>query len=68
MAKIRQEHLPHLAREIELALREGTITVAQAKEFSDAMFTAALKQQAQPCAVTPKGNNHVQTIRREGLA
>lgn len=64
-SKIRQEHLPHLAREIAIALREGTITVAQAKEFSDAVFTAALNQQAQPRAVTPEGNHdlHVQTKR-----
>ena len=58
-SKIRQEHLPALAREITLALREGVITVAQAKEFSDAVFTAALNQQAQPRAVTPEGNHEL---------
>lgn len=70
MTKIKPEHLPAFAQELEMALREGIVSPVQAKDFSDAVFTAALDQQARGAyrpVITPEGNQNAsnsKTIKR----
>jgi hypothetical protein len=57
MSRLEGAHLPTLAQAFELGLREGAITVAQAREFCETTYTATLEQQVrtQP-PITPRGN------------
>lgn len=67
--KIKAAHLPAFAREFDLALREGVITIVEAREFCTNVYIMALEQQVRngekvPVRpITPEGNQHAEEKR-----
>jgi len=60
--KLKADHLPAFAREFDAALREGVITIVEAREFCTSVYIMTLEQQVRNGQkvrpITPEGNRH----------